>query len=177
MHYWHCYTGALLGWAMAQHGEIESGLAGLRESTMLRARSQTNIWDPLFKAVEAELLIGHGRAAEASQLLDEAEGAMQATGQFFGEAELYRLRGMLVLAAGGPSVQAEAHFDRAATTARRQDAKLWELRAATSQARLWRDGGRMAEARALLQPVRQWFTEGHSTADLRDAESLLCSLA
>ena len=177
VHYWQCYADGLLGWALASRGETETGLAGLRESTVLRARTQTNIWDPLFRAIEAELLIGLGRSAEAAGLLDDAEAAMQATGQFFGEAELYRLRGMLVLATGGPSAQAEAHFARAAATARRQGAKLWELRAATSQARMWRDGGRIQEARALLQPVRQWFTEGHATADLREAETLLRSLA
>ena len=176
VHYWHCYTGSLLGWALASRGEIEAGLAALGEGTTLRARTQTNIWDPLFKAAEAELLMALGRASEAAGLLDDAEATMRATGQFFGEAELYRLRGLLASVEDGRSAQAEAHFARALATARRQDARLWELRAATSQARMWHGAARHEEARALLQPVHRRFTEGHYTADLREAETLLREL-
>jgi predicted ATPase len=70
-------------------------------------------------------------------------------------------------------VKAEAHFNRALTIARAQQAKSWELRAATSLAHLWRDQGKRAEARDLLAPVYGWFTEGFDTPDLKEAKSLL----
>jgi predicted ATPase len=72
---------------------------------------------------------------------------------------------------------AEAHFERAIAIAREQKAKSWELRAATSMARLWRDQGRRNEARGLLAPVYGWFTEGFDTRDLKEAKALLDELA
>ena len=69
--------------------------------------------------------------------------------------------------------KAEAYFERALAVARRQQAKSWELRAATSMARLWRDQGRVREARELLAPVYGWFTEGFDTRDLKEAKVLL----
>jgi predicted ATPase len=68
---------------------------------------------------------------------------------------------------------AQAYFERALAVARQQQAKSWELRAAMSLARLWRDQGKTVEARELLAPVYGWFTEGHSTRDLKDAKVLL----
>jgi predicted ATPase len=73
--------------------------------------------------------------------------------------------------------QPQACFDRALTVARAQQAKSWELRAATSIARLWRDQGRSDEARELLAPVYEWFTEGFDTSDLKQAKALLAELA
>jgi predicted ATPase len=72
-------------------------------------------------------------------------------------------------------VKAEAYFKRALEVARQQRAKSWELRAAVSMARLWRDQGKTQEARELLVPVYGWFTEGHDTLDLRNAKNLLDS--
>jgi predicted ATPase len=74
-------------------------------------------------------------------------------------------------------VKAEAHFDRALTIARAQQAKSWELRAATSLARLWRDQGKRHEARDLLAPTYGWFTEGFDTPVLQEAKALLDELA
>jgi predicted ATPase len=92
------------------------------------------------------------------------------------EAELYRLKGMLLQAVEG-SGEAEACFLQALDVARRQQAKSWELRAATSLARLWQQQGKRAEAHELLAPIYSWFTEGFDTADLRDARTLLSALA
>jgi predicted ATPase len=89
-------------------------------------------------------------------------------------AEAYRLQGSLLLRqAGTAAAQAEACFQQALTIARRQQAKSWELRAATSLARLWQQQGKQAEAHELLAPIYSWFTEGFDTADLRDAQTLL----
>ena len=85
---------------------------------------------------------------------------------------MYRVRGEL-LRAGHDPIAAERCFSRAIGIARQQSAKSWELRAATSLARLWRDQGKRVEARDLLAPVYGWFTEGFETADLRDAKALL----
>jgi predicted ATPase len=89
------------------------------------------------------------------------------------EAELHRLGGELLLLACRPENEAEASMRRAIAIAQRQEAKGWELRAATSLARLLRKQGRIAEARDVLAPVYSWFTEGLDTADLKDADALL----
>ena len=92
------------------------------------------------------------------------------------EAELYRLRGEALLAGAGTVSEAEAALQQAVDVARRQNAKSWELRAATSLARLRRQQGRPQEAVALLAPIYAWFTEGLDTADLKDAKALLDKL-
>ena len=89
---------------------------------------------------------------------------------------MQRVRGRL-LVAGGDLTAAEASFQQAVAIARRQNAKLWELRTATSLARLWRDQGKRTEARALLAPVYGWFAEGLDTPVLQDAKALLDELA
>ena len=91
-------------------------------------------------------------------------------------AETLRLRGDL-LAQTGERMAAEASYREALALARQQSAKLWELRAATSLARLWRKQGRPGEARDLLAPVHGWFTEGFDTVDLKEAAALLAELA
>jgi predicted ATPase len=102
------------------------------------------------------------------------------------EAELYRLKGEQLLAQAGkrrkakgkkqPWGEVEACFHQALQIARRQQAKSWELRAAMSLARLWQQQGKRAEARELLAPVYDWFSEGFDTADLQDAKALLAVL-
>jgi predicted ATPase len=124
-----------------------------------------------------------GDAYLAAGQLSEARAAVQGglalaaqTGQHFMDAELHRLRGEIELAAGSAPADAEALFQRALEIARAQEAKSLELRAATSLARLLHGRGRRGEARALLQPVYDWFTEGLDTQDLRDARMLLKDL-
>jgi predicted ATPase len=90
-------------------------------------------------------------------------------------AELHRLWGELLFESG-QELEAENEFDRALAIARRQQARMWELRAAGSLARLWREQGRSAEAGGLLAPVYGWFTEGFDTADLKEAKALLDEL-
>jgi predicted ATPase len=88
------------------------------------------------------------------------------------------LQGKIELKSPGPDdAKAQACFERALAVARQQQAKSWELRAAMSMARLWRDQGKRDEARELLAPVYGWFTEGFDTRDLREAKALLDELA
>jgi len=108
-------------------------------------------------------------------LLAEALDAGRASGERWFEAELYRLQGELSLA-DCDRAAAEAYFLSAITFAREHSAKLWELRAATSLARLWREQGRRAEAFDLLAPIYAWFTEGLDTADLKEATIVLYEL-
>jgi predicted ATPase len=107
----------------------------------------------------------------------EALAAFKTSGRGDLLAEAYRLQGVLLLhQAVADAVQAEACFQQALTIARRQQAKSWELRTATSLARLWQQQGKRAEARALLAPIYDWFTEGFDTADLQEARALLEAL-
>jgi predicted ATPase len=102
--------------------------------------------------------------------VSEAEG----TSERWYEPELQRIAGTIALKQAEPDAgKAEAYFERALAVARRQKAKSWELRAAMSLARLWRDQGKRVEARELLAPVYGWFTEGFDTRDLKEAQALL----
>ena len=94
-------------------------------------------------------------------------------GQHYFDADLHRLDGDLFLGNGGAADEAAARYHRALAIARAQGARSFELRAATSLARLWRDQGKRAEARDLLAPVYGWFTEGFDARDLQDAKALL----
>jgi len=102
--------------------------------------------------------------------------AMEATKERWYEAEVYRMAGEIALKSPECVTKAEAYFGHALAIARAQQAKSWELRAATSMARLWRDRGKRDEARDLLAPVYGWFTEGFDTLDLKEAKALLAEL-
>ena len=108
-------------------------------------------------------------------LLDDALRIVERTGERWFEAELCRHKGQLLLRQGHDEA-AEELFRKALSIAQKQEAKLWELRAAVSVARLQRDQGRTAEARDLLAPVYGWFTEGFDTPDLKEAKTLLNEL-
>jgi predicted ATPase len=107
--------------------------------------------------------------------LDDALQIVERTGERWLDAELYRHKGQLLLRQGH-SEAAEELYRNALRIAEQQQAKLWELRASVSLARLRRDQGRRAEARDLLAPVYDWFTEGFDTPDLKEAKSLLDEL-
>jgi predicted ATPase len=108
--------------------------------------------------------------------LDEALQIVERTGERWLAAELYRHKGQLLLRQGH-SEAAEELYRNALSIAAEQEAKLWELRAAMSLARLHCDQGRRAEARDLVAPIYSWFTEGFRTADLKEAKALLDELA
>ncbi len=128
------------------------------------------MWHALF----AECLEQHGNFDEALTALETAVVHCERTGDAIWEPEAHRLIGDLLLRRNPSAAdRAEVSYRRAIERARSQEAKSWELRAATSLARLWRDQGKPAEARGLLAPIYGWFAEGFDTADLKDAKALL----
>jgi predicted ATPase len=165
------------GWALAVQGEGEEGLAQLRQGmTAVLATGQT-LSRPLCLVLLAEAAGHVGQVAEGLHLLAEALTAFETSGRGDLLAEAYRLQGALLLHQAAPeAAQAEACFRRAIDLARRQRAKSWELRAATSLSRLWLQQGKRMEARQLLVEVYNWFTEGFDTADLQEASAVLAAL-
>ena len=126
-----------------------------------------------FLAVLAELYGKSGQIAEGLRAMAEARAYINHTEEVYYEAEVHRLTGELLLMQGRSETAAEARLLQALEVARRQSAKSWELRAATSLNRLWQQQGERAKARELLTPIYGWFTEGFDTADLQDAKALL----
>ena len=116
-----------------------------------------------------------GQIAKAATLLDTALQLVERTGERWCAAELNRHKGQVLLQQG-QSEAAENLYRKALSIAQGQEAKLWELRAAASLARLWRDQGRRAEVLDLLTPIYAWFTEGFDTPDLKEAKALLDEL-
>ena len=119
-----------------------------------------------------------GKFDDAWRCISEAMTAAETTKEKWFEAEINRIAGEIALKSPEPdAAKAEAYFERALAVARKQQAKSWELRAAMSMARLWRDQGKPQQARDLLAPVYGWFTEGFDTLDLKEAKALLEELA
>ena len=123
----------------------------------------------------AEAYAKVGRLGDSLNCLTEAAELIETTGERAREAEFWLLRGDLMILTGNRLV-AEQHYCQAIDVAKQQSAKPFELRAATTLARLWRDQGKRAEARDLLAPVYKWFAEGLDTPVLKEAEALLGSL-
>jgi predicted ATPase len=106
--------------------------------------------------------------------LSEAMTAIETAWERWFEADVYRIAGGVALKSPQPdAAKAEAYFEHSLAVARQQQAKSWELRAAMSMARLWRNQGKVQQAREVLAPVYSWFTEGHDTRDLKEAKALL----
>ena len=131
---------------------------------------------PRFIALSAEAHAIAGQNEAVPILLDDALQFVERTRERWFAAELSRHRGRVLLQQGNAGA-AEQLYREALSIAREQEAKLWELRAAVSLARLRRDQGRRADARELLAPVYCWFTEGFDTPDLKEAKTLLDELA
>jgi class 3 adenylate cyclase/tetratricopeptide (TPR) repeat protein len=161
------------GWALGVSGESEKGLAQIRQG--LDAYGLGALQHVLLALqADAQLAIGKPEAVLAS--VAAGLKVVEKTGGAPLEAELHRLRGEALLAGAGTVSEAETAIEKGIEVARRQNAKSWELRAATSLARLRRQQGRPQEAVALLAPILGWFTEGFDTADLLAARTLLADL-
>jgi predicted ATPase len=159
-------------------GQGEAGLAQMHQGLAALLATGRNLGRSRYLLLLAEAAGHVGQVEEGLRLLDEALTAFEAGGRGDMLTEAHRLQGELRLRQLSPdAVQAEACFQQALAIARRQQAKSWELRAATSLARLWQQQGKRAEACELLAPVYGWFTEGFDTADLREAKALLGELA
>jgi predicted ATPase len=146
---------------------ITSGIAAYR-------LTGASAWMSFFLLNLAEGHAKLGRFEDAWRSIAEAVSTMKTSKEVWCEAEVNRIAGEIALKSPQPdTAKAEAHFGRALAVARQQQAKSWELRAAMSMSRLWRDQGKPQQARELLAPVYGWFTEGFNTHDLKKAKALL----
>jgi tetratricopeptide (TPR) repeat protein len=164
------------GWSLTALGQAQEGLALLtRGLPMLRATGAITS-TPLALMLFADTYAKLGQPVEGLDCVAEATQIVATTDERYIEAELYRLRGDL-LNDTGDRAAAEQNYHQALAVAKRQSAKVFELRATTSLARLWRDHGKRTEARELLAPIYGWFTEGLDTPVLQEAKVLLEQLA
>jgi predicted ATPase len=137
-----------------------------------------NFLAPLDLAILASTHSALRKFDEAQRYIAEAMNTMETNGEKWFEVEVNRIAGEVARKSPAPhAAKAEDYFERALAVARRQQAKSWELRGAMSMARLWRDQGKVHQARELLAPVYGWFTEGFDTRDLKEARALLEELA
>ena len=175
--FWQLASTALRGSALAERGPASEGVGAMRESLAAYEAIGGALYGPELHGLLGIGMDRSGQAAEALQAVTDALRKAEQSQDRWWEAELHRLKGELTLAlAGDHAAEAEAAFEQAVALARAQQAKSWELRAATSLARLWRHQGRVAQARQLLGEVHGWFTEGFDTADLREAATLIADL-
>jgi predicted ATPase len=159
-------------------GQGEVGLAQTRQGMAAVLATGQALARPLCLILLAEAAGHADQVDEGLRLLTEALRVLEESGRGDLLAEVYRLQGEFLLCQAAPdAAQAEACFQQALSMARHQQAKSWELRAAMSLSRLWQHQGKGDEARELLAPIYDWFTEGFDTADLRDAKVLLEKLS
>jgi class 3 adenylate cyclase/predicted ATPase len=173
--YWGAQGAIYRGWVKVNNGDLTEGISLLRSGSAAYRATGAEAWTPHYLALLARACEFGGQIEEAFSLLDDALRVVERTGERWFSAELYRHKGQLVLQQGH-SEAAEGSYRTALNIAQQQGAKLWELRAAVSLARLHRDQGRHQEARDLLAPIYGWFTEGFSMPDLIEAKALLDEL-
>jgi predicted ATPase len=191
------------GWALAERGQAEKGLAHIRQGLATWQAAGAELYVPLFLGALAQAYAHSGQAEEGLRVIAEALAIVEKNEERWIEAELYRLKGELTLqhekqkAKGhpgprrrgkkqkarietdpylltpDPQAEAEAFFSKAIAIAHRQHAKSLELRATVSLARLWQPQGKVKEARQRLTEIYGWFTEGLNTKDLQEAKALL----
>jgi predicted ATPase len=172
--HWRAMGAMCRGWVKVKNGNVAEGISLLRSSS--GAFRATGAWRPHNIALLAAACEIAGQTDEALVLLDDALKIVERTGERWLAAELSRHKGQLLLRQGHEKA-AEVLYREALSIAEEQEAKLWELRATASLARLRRDQGRRSEAHDLLAPIYAWFTEGFDTPDLKDAKALLDELA
>jgi predicted ATPase len=165
-------------WALAMQGQGEEEIAQVRQGIAAYRATGAAVFVPYFYTWLADVAAHLGHVEEGLQALAEAHTLVAQREERWWEAEVARLRGVLLLRQRGtPQAEAEACFQQALDVARHQEAKALELRAAVSLSRLWQQQGKRDEARELLAPVYGWFTEGFDTADLQEAKALLETLS
>jgi predicted ATPase len=166
------------GWAQVAQGQGVEGIVqmhqGVTDWQVLGVALLKSYWLALLAEAYGQV----GKLEDGLSVMSEAMSVLNSNGERFWEAELYRLEGELLLQQSPDNApESESCFQQAISIAQNQSAKSWELRAATSLARLWQSRGKREEAHELLEPVYNWFTEGFDTADLIDAKALLDELS
>jgi predicted ATPase len=175
---WAGFGRILQGWANAQRGESATGIARIRDGMAATKATSMRLFTPFYLTLLAEALALAGKIEEGLAALDDALATAAVSGERAWSAEIHRLCGELTgrLPHSDPA-KAEVSFRTAIAIACEQGTRGYELRAATSLARLWGNQGRRGEARDLLAPLYASFTEGFDTADLKDAKALLDELS
>jgi class 3 adenylate cyclase/predicted ATPase len=175
---WLTMATILQGWSLAMQGEGEEGIRLLQQGLSDWQMMAGGLSRPYFLALLAEAYRSIGRPEDGLATLAEAQRVADETGESWYEAERYRLKGELLLAQSmDQQLEAESCFGHALDVARGQQAKSFELRTATSLARLWQHQEKPEDARQLLGIIYGWFTEGFDTADLQEAKALLMELS
>jgi DNA-binding winged helix-turn-helix (wHTH) protein/predicted ATPase len=165
-------------WAAVAQGNAEEGVARFRRELAVYERTAARVWRPCFLGLFAEALARAERLDEAIAAVEEGLTLARKTGELYFDAELHRIKGELLLVrpTDDAGTEAEACFREALAIARRQEARSWELRIATSLGRLLGTRGTRQEARAVVRAACDWFTEGRGTADFKRATTLLSAL-
>lgn len=163
--------------ALIAEGNATEGLETLKSCYEHDVNAGYLVMMPYYESILAEAYLSSGNVEDARRVLDDAFERATSTGERWFDAELYRLKGEFALREPGRDGDLAAEsFGKSVETAGAQAAKWWELRAATQLARLWAERGAGEKAHGFLTPVRDWFTEGFETADVREAEALLSEL-
>lgn len=166
----------LVGWAVAQQGDVQTGLTLLQKNIEQERKRGSRMFEPYYRSLLAETL---ALAGEPEGALDEVTAALVYTeecGNCYWNAHLLKLKGDFRQALSASADEVELWYQRAITTAQQQGAKSLELRATTSLCRLWQGLGNGVAARQLLSEIYGWFTEGFDTVDLKEAKALLDTL-
>jgi len=173
--FWSAYGAVCRGWIKVKNGYMAEGISLLRSGLVAYRATGGETYMPHHIDLLARACEIAGQTEQSLILLDEALQLVEVTGERWFQAELNRHKGRLLLGQGHCEAAEELCF-KALSIARAQEAKLWELRAAVSLARMRIEQGHRAEARDLLLPVYGWFTEGFDTQDLKEAKALLDEL-
>jgi predicted ATPase len=176
--FWKALGMSVQGCALAATGKAADAVQMIISGITATKSTGSTLWTPLHLSYLASAYAELGQFGSARRCIGEAMTAAETTKERWHEAETYRIAGEIaLLSPQRDPAKAEAYFGRALAVARTQQAKSWELRAAMSMARLWRDQGKRQQGHDCLAPIYGWFTEGFDTLDLRQAKALLDALA
>src|SRR5262245_11206440 len=176
--FWAAWGMMQQGCLLALTGKNAEAVQTITSGVDAMLATRTTMWMPVWLSSLAKANAEIGRLDEAKRCIGEAMTAMETNDERWYEAEVNRRAGEIAVKSPATDLgNAEKYFERALTIAREQQAKSWELRAATSMARFWRDHRKPQRARELLAPVCGWFTEGSDTLDLKEAKTLLATVA
>ena len=175
--FWKAHGMLLQGCMLAMTGNASDAVQMISSGIAAFRATGTASLVPAYLSYLARAHEELGQFDDARRCIREAMTAVETTKEKWWEAEVHRIAGEIVLKSPlSDAAKAEAYFEHALAVAREQQAKSWELRAAMSMARLWRNQGKPQQARELLAPVYGWFTEGFDTLDLKEAKALLDEL-
>jgi class 3 adenylate cyclase/predicted ATPase len=176
--YWKALGTAMQGCLFALTGKASDAVRSITSGMTSLRSTGASLYEPVHLS---HLAMAYAELADpdgARRCIEDAMEKIERSNEKWCEAEMHRIAGEIALKSFAPHMaKAEKHFERALEVARQQQVKSWELRAAMSLARLWRDQGKVQQAHELLAPVYGWFTEGFDTRDLKEAKALLEELA